>query len=143
MLSWIGTTQRQQLYNQIASLRLRPIYLCSIPCLIFFVFIYLPSDRDSTLSVTWQNDTTDSMLSVTSQNGTMDSWDYKRDGKRLVITKGMYEQSFPGLYQHIDRMVEKRRNGKITQKMLDAIAHRNGYVRVMLYDQQVEFSRFI
>ena len=73
----------------------------------------------------------------------MDSWDYERDGKRLVMTRSMCENFFPGLYQHVDQMVEKRRNGKITKKMLDAIEHRNGYVRVMLYDQQVRFPRFI
>lgn len=81
--------------------------------------------------------THDSALTTTWRSGGKTSWKYERDGKRLVMDQSMCEKSFPGLYTEVDRMVQKRRDDKITKDMLDVLERRNGYVRVMLHDQQV------
>lgn len=46
-------------------------------------------------------------------------------------------QAFPDLYHEIDRAVEDRRSNHVTLKETDDIPMANGYLRAMIYDQQV------
>lgn len=65
------------------------------------------------------------------------SWNYLRDRDNLMLTQDQCDQAFPDLYTEIDRARQDRRSRPITLKELDAIPARNGYIRAMIYDQQV------
>lgn len=67
-------------------------------------------------------------------NGT---WDYPRDRDNLMLTQDQCDQAFPELYAEIDRAKDGRKSHPITLKELDEIPARNGYIRAMIYDQQV------
>jgi hypothetical protein len=54
-----------------------------------------------------------------------------------MLTDTQCDQAFPGLFKEIDRAVEHRRNKAITMQEIDDIVPSNGYVRAMIYEQQV------
>lgn len=54
-----------------------------------------------------------------------------------MLNSAQCELAFPGLFEEIERPKRSRRRRKITQDEIDAIQPRNGYVRAMIYDQQV------
>jgi hypothetical protein len=64
-------------------------------------------------------------------------WDYKRDRDNLMLDSSQCDQAFPGLFEEIKRPMKDRRLRRISLAEIDSIAPRNGYVRVMIYDQQV------
>lgn len=66
------------------------------------------------------------------------SWDYQRDRDNLMLTQVQCDQAFPDLYTEIDRARDDRKSRLISLKELDAIPARNGYIRAMIYDQQVK-----
>lgn len=49
------------------------------------------------------------------------------------------EQAFPGLFEEVERPMNDRMNSHITLDEINAVPQRNGYVRAMIYDQQVCF----
>lgn len=65
------------------------------------------------------------------------SWNYERDRDNLLLTQGQCDQAFPDLFADIDRASEARSVHPITLQELDSITPRNGYIRAMVYDQQV------
>jgi hypothetical protein len=67
-------------------------------------------------------------------NGT---WNYTRDRNNLLFDRDQCQQAFPGLFEEVDRAVSSRRHNHISVKELDAIVPKNGYVRAMIYDQEV------
>ncbi|KAJ5661706.1 CAZyme family GT90, partial [Penicillium maclennaniae] len=67
-------------------------------------------------------------------------WNYERDRDNLLLTQGQCDQAFPDLFAEIDRASEARSLNPITIKELDSITPRNGYIRAMIYDQQVKGS---
>jgi len=70
------------------------------------------------------------------------SWDYQRDRDNLMLTQDQCDQAFPDLYTEIDRARDDRKSRLISLKELDAIPARNGYIRAMIYDQQVKSKHF-
>jgi hypothetical protein len=66
------------------------------------------------------------------------SWEYQRDRDNLMLTQDQCDQAFPNLYVEIERAKNDRKSRPITLKELDAIPARNGYIRAMIYDQQVK-----
>lgn len=64
-------------------------------------------------------------------------WNYARDKNNLLLDSEQCEQAFPGLYEEVDRPVNKRRYKKITSTELDDVVPRNGYIRAMIYDGEV------
>jgi hypothetical protein len=66
------------------------------------------------------------------------SWNYQRDRDNLMLTQDQCDQAFPDLYTEIDRARDVRKSRLISLKELDAIPARNGYIRAMIYDQQVK-----
>jgi len=64
-------------------------------------------------------------------------WDFTRDAHNLLLTNAQCDQAFPGLFKEIDRAVEHRRHKTITLQEVDDIVPSNGFVRAMIYDQQV------
>ncbi|KAJ5293232.1 uncharacterized protein N7443_009185 [Penicillium atrosanguineum] len=64
-------------------------------------------------------------------------WNYERDRDNLLLTQGQCDQAFPELFAEIDRASEARSLNPITIKELDSITPRNGYIRAMIYDQQL------
>ncbi|KAJ5384299.1 CAZyme family GT90 [Penicillium concentricum] len=65
------------------------------------------------------------------------SWDYQRDRDNLMLTQVQCDQAFPDLYAELDRARDDRKSRPISLKELDAIPARNGYIRAMIYDQQL------
>lgn len=65
------------------------------------------------------------------------SWSYERDRNNLLLTQGQCDQAFPHLFADIDRARDARSTNRITLQELDSIPPRPGYIRAMIYDQQV------
>jgi hypothetical protein len=53
------------------------------------------------------------------------------------MTDARCDEAFPDLFKEIDRAVEVRQNDHITFKEIDSIKKVKGYMRAMIYDQQV------
>lgn len=70
----------------------------------------------------------------TSFDGT---WNYKRDAKNLLLDEEQCEAAFPALFVEPKRAEGDRKGKKITITELDDIEPLTGYVRAMIYDQQV------
>jgi hypothetical protein len=68
------------------------------------------------------------------------AWNYERDRDNLLLTQEQCDQAFPDLFAEIDRASEARSSNPISIKELDSITPRNGYIRAMIYDQQVSCS---
>ena len=67
-------------------------------------------------------------------NGT---WDFRRDEKNYRLDDAECQHAFPGLFEEVDRAVQDRRNNSITFEELESIPRINGYVRGMIYEQEV------
>lgn len=64
-------------------------------------------------------------------------WNYERDGKTLQLTLDQCDQAFPSLFDEVDRAVEHWSAAPINEAKLDEITPRNGFVRAMIYDQNL------
>ena len=113
----------QQLYLLI---RRRPVYLYSLLggflCILIISNLYPSNGTHRAIGV---------------KDPVYRSWDFKRDRRKLVLSRSRCQRTFPGLFEEVDRMVDIQRMNRITNETLDQIPRRNGYLRVMLYDQQV------
>lgn len=69
-------------------------------------------------------------------------WNYQRDADNLILNSHQCEQAFPGLFEEVERPVKDRWNSHITVEELDSLPQQNGYVRAMIYDQQVRVKHF-
>lgn len=47
------------------------------------------------------------------------------------------ERAFPGLFEEVERPVKNRKTSHITALELDRVPKQNGYVRAMIFNQQV------
>ena len=65
------------------------------------------------------------------------TWNYMRDRNNLLLNRDQCQLAFPGLFEEVDRAVGSRRHNRISLGELDAIEPKNGYVRAMIYDQEV------
>jgi hypothetical protein len=70
------------------------------------------------------------------------AWNYERDRDNLLLTQEQCDQAFPDLFAEIDRASEARASNPISITELDSITPRNGYIRAMIYDQQVSARTF-
>jgi hypothetical protein len=75
--------------------------------------------------------------SIGNRKGFDGIWKYERDKNNLILDGAQCEQAFPGLFEEIERPVKDRRSRRISLEDIDSITPRNGYVRAMIYDQQV------
>jgi hypothetical protein len=66
-----------------------------------------------------------------------EDWDFVRDARNFLMTDKRCDEAFPGLFKEIDRAVEVRKQSHVTKKELDSIKKVKGYMRAMIYDQQV------
>ncbi|KAF3484072.1 DUF821 domain-containing protein [Arthroderma uncinatum] len=64
-------------------------------------------------------------------------WDYKRDANTLILNAARCQSAFPGLFAEVDRAKRERANRHIRLDEIDSITIKNGYVRAMIYDQQL------
>ncbi|KAJ8069064.1 hypothetical protein OCU04_002735 [Sclerotinia nivalis] len=67
-------------------------------------------------------------------NGT---WNYTRDYRNLFLTQKQCDVAFPGLFEEVERPVRLRRNKKVLRKELDDTPALNGFIRAMIFDQQL------
>lgn len=64
-------------------------------------------------------------------------WDYHRDQDNLLLDLGQCDAAFPDLFDEIKRPMKDRWSRRITLQEIDSIEPKNGYVRAMIFDQQV------
>ncbi|KAK5952431.1 hypothetical protein OHC33_006474 [Knufia fluminis] len=64
-------------------------------------------------------------------------WNFSRDRNNLLLDYAQCEDAFPKLFDEVERAVNLRRSNHITSAELDAIEPKNGYVRAMVYDQEL------
>lgn len=64
-------------------------------------------------------------------------WVHSRDRNNLLLDDAQCGVAFPRLFEEVDRAVNTRRGKRIEALELDAIQPKNGYVRAMIYDQEV------
>ncbi|EXJ89791.1 hypothetical protein A1O3_02858 [Capronia epimyces CBS 606.96] len=64
-------------------------------------------------------------------------WNYTRDAGNLLLDSEQCEQAFPGLFEEVERPMKGRAKSHITVDEIDSIPRRNGYVRAMIFDQQL------
>jgi hypothetical protein len=70
-------------------------------------------------------------------NGRFDgTWNYQRDKDNLLLTLDQCDAAFPGFFAEVDRAVDHWKGG-VKEEDVDAIKQQNGYVRVMIYDNQL------
>jgi hypothetical protein len=65
------------------------------------------------------------------------TWNYERDAENLMLDSQQCDQAFPGLFEEVDRPVRERLHNHITFQEIDKMPRQNGYVRAMIYNQQV------
>ena len=68
------------------------------------------------------------------------SWEYPRDAKKLSLSPQQCEAAFPGLSYEVTRNVRDRNGNKLSLQDIDSIPKQNGYVRAMIYDNEVSPS---
>lgn len=64
-------------------------------------------------------------------------WNYARDRRNFFLTQAQCDTAFPDLFKEVDRPVKLRKSNKISLKELDETPALNGFIRGMIYDQQV------
>lgn len=64
-------------------------------------------------------------------------WNVSRDWMNFRLTNEECTEAFPGLYADIDRAILDRRGTKISLEELEQVPKINGYVRGMIYNQQL------
>lgn len=64
-------------------------------------------------------------------------WNYDRDADNLMLTSRQCDRAFPGLFEEAERPMNDRLQSPITVDELDSVPQQNGYVRAMIYNQQV------
>ncbi|KAA8567751.1 hypothetical protein EYC84_008219 [Monilinia fructicola] len=62
---------------------------------------------------------------------------YTRDYRNLVLTQRQCDLAFPGLFEEVERPVQLRREKKVTRRELDETPRLNGFIRAMIFDQQL------
>ncbi|OAL71096.1 hypothetical protein A7D00_4759 [Trichophyton violaceum] len=64
-------------------------------------------------------------------------WNHKRDANTLVLGAERCQSAFPGLFAEIDRAKQERAQRPISLAEIDSVVPKNGYIRAMIYDQQL------
>jgi hypothetical protein len=65
------------------------------------------------------------------------SWNASRDSHNLRLDNKQCSEAFPGLFADIDRAVADRKGRRITLEELEKVPKINGYVRGMIYNQEL------
>lgn len=65
------------------------------------------------------------------------TWNYQRDAENLMLDSQQCDQAFPGLFEEVDRPMNDRMHNPISFEEIDTMPKQNGYVRAMIYNQQV------
>ncbi|KAF7899719.1 hypothetical protein EAF00_004055 [Botryotinia globosa] len=65
------------------------------------------------------------------------TWNYTRDYRNLFLTQEQCDVAFPGLFEEVERPVKLRKNKKVMRKELDDTPALNGFIRAMIFDQQL------
>lgn len=65
------------------------------------------------------------------------TWNFTRDAENLLMSDAHCDTAFPELFRDIDRAVRSREYKHITVGELDRTPHIGGYIRGLVYDQQV------
>lgn len=105
--------------------------------LVFFILIgsiRLLRPTSSILSTIHLSPNTPPYKQKSAFNGT---WDFQSDSKNFLLSSDQCLSVFPRLYADIDRAVRARAGKRITLEEIDGIPLRNGYVRGIIYDQEV------
>lgn len=70
-------------------------------------------------------------------------WNHKRDANTLVLGAEQCQSAFPGLFAEIDRAKQERVQRPISLAEIDSVTPKNGYIRAMIYNQQVRKCLFV
>lgn len=67
-------------------------------------------------------------------------WNFERDANNLLLSERQCDLAFPGLFKEVDRSVKHRKDNHVSLSEIDNIKISNGYVRGMIYNQQVSIQ---
>ena len=122
--------------------RRRPLYLVALVCLIAgALWISSPSSSSATSRAPRRPLPPHSVPPATpageggAANGS--AWDFRRDWLNYRLTDEQCDGAFPGLFEELERSKADRGKRQITLAEIDSIPKVNGYVRAMIYEQQV------
>jgi hypothetical protein len=96
------------------------------------LFAYYHSTYPSPVSP-WYND----YGAHTRKGGFNGRWDYARDAENLMLNNAQCDKAFPGLFVEVDRSVKERTENHVTLDEIESIPKQNGYVRCMIFNQQL------
>jgi hypothetical protein len=68
---------------------------------------------------------------------TFRQWSYPADANNLQLTSTQCDHAFPDLFVEVDRAVLAWKDSPIDEVKLDRTAAKNGFVRAMIYDQNL------
>ncbi|CAI7650745.1 unnamed protein product [Penicillium manginii] len=108
--------------------------LVTIPCLLLVLgfFLYIRPRPRSTVQPTRTP-----LTQPQSQHSFDGAWRYERDRDNLLLTQGQCDLAFPDLFADLERAGAARADRPITLGEIDSVPPRNGYIRAMIYDQQL------
>jgi len=136
MPKWVPVNDMSNYYNTyrphgekaLSLLVRRPALIVTAVVGTFLLLVWYRSHADASL---------DAFAGVDRRTDFNGRWNSRRDRNNLMLDDSQCEVAFPKLFEEVERAVNLRRPSHITSDELDAIEPKNGYVRAMIYDQEV------
>lgn len=111
------------------------LVLASCTLIVLGLFIYWrPYSPNKSSIIGSSRPSTDTKLSGVQSHG---EWSYPRDRDNFLLSQDQCDAAFPELFVEIERAKNERSSNPITFEEIDSIQPKNGYIRAMIYDQQV------
>ena len=118
-------------------LRHRYFFSVAAVILLCLTLVQLYPSRNSLATFLESSKSPSDPHNVTNKGRFNGTWDFRRDEKNYRLDDAECQHAFPGLFEEVDRAVQDRRNKPITFEELESIPRINGYVRGMIYEQEV------
>jgi hypothetical protein len=67
-------------------------------------------------------------------------WNPARDSLNLMLNDNQCAKAFPGLFDDISRAIQDRSGKQVSVGELEQVPRINGYIRGMVYNQEVRFQ---
>ena len=131
-MSTLSKTSQQAVNFISQPSRRRPLFVLAILCL-FAGSLWAFRSRSSAASA--RSPSRPSQAAPAQNHG--EAWDFERDKLNFRFTEDQCDAAFPGLFDELAKSVADRNGKAITLDEIDTIPRQNGYVRGIIYDQEV------